>query len=83
MVSQEKSVNSVVYTIFTFVLPWIDNFVSGLCLHKMGSSELIVEAVNLQGRADKRQVKNQTMGLAHNMGGEPYAPTVSVVIVGS
>jgi hypothetical protein len=34
MSSQEKSVNSVVYIIFTFVLPWIDNFLSGLCLHE-------------------------------------------------
>jgi acetyl-CoA C-acetyltransferase len=39
--------------------------------------------LQLQGRADKRQIKNPTLGLAHNMGGEPYAPTVSVVIVGS
>ena len=83
MASQEKSVNSVVYIIFTFVLPWIDNFVSGLCLHIMGPSELIVEAVNLQRRADKRQVKNPTPWLAHSTGGEPYEPKVSVVIVGT
>lgn len=38
MASQEKSVNSVVYTIFTFVLPSIDNFVSWLCLHEKGPS---------------------------------------------
>jgi len=36
----------------------------------------------LQGRAGERQIKDPKMGLAHNMGGEPYAPTVSVVIVG-
>ena len=35
-----------------------------------------------EGRADKRQIKNPTRGLAQNIGGEPYAPTASVVIVG-
>ena len=36
MASQEKSANSVVYTIFTFILPWIDNFASGPCLDEDG-----------------------------------------------
>jgi acetyl-CoA C-acetyltransferase len=35
-----------------------------------------------QGRAGDRQINDPKLGLAHNMGGEPYAPTVSVVIVG-
>jgi acetyl-CoA C-acetyltransferase len=36
----------------------------------------------LQGKADKRQIKNPKLGLAHNMGNEPYAPVVSLCIVG-
>jgi acetyl-CoA C-acetyltransferase len=54
--------------------------------HPIGASgiRMVYELyLQLQGRADKRQIKNPTLGLAHNMGGEPYAPTVSVVIVGS
>ena len=30
----------------------------------------------------KRQIKNPKLGLAHNMGNEPYAPVVSICIVG-
>jgi acetyl-CoA C-acetyltransferase len=54
--------------------------------HPIGASgiRMIYELyLQLQGKADKRQIKNPKLGLAHNMGGEPYAPTVSVVIVGS
>jgi len=38
--------------------------------------------LQLQGRAGERQIKDPTMGLIHNMGNEPYAPTVSVSIIG-
>jgi acetyl-CoA C-acetyltransferase len=54
--------------------------------HPIGASgiRMVYELyLQLQGRADKRQIKNPKLGLAHNMGGEPYAPTVSVVIVGA
>jgi acetyl-CoA C-acetyltransferase len=37
----------------------------------------------LQCKADKRQVKNPTIGLTHNQGGEPGAAVVSVAIVGN
>ena len=37
----------------------------------------------LQGKADKRQVKNPRLGLTHNQGGEPGAATVSVIIAGN
>ena len=37
----------------------------------------------LQGKADKRQVKNPRLGLTHNQGGAPGTATVSVVIAGS
>jgi len=37
----------------------------------------------LQGKAEKRQVKNPTIGLTHNQGGEPGAAVVSVAIVGN
>ena len=37
----------------------------------------------LQGKADKRQIKNPTIGLTHNQGGEPGAAVVSVAIVGN
>ena len=53
--------------------------------HPIGASgiRMVYELyLQLQGRADKRQIKDPRLGLAHNMGGEPYAPTVSVVIVG-
>ena len=54
--------------------------------HPIGASgiRMVYELyLQLQGRADKRQIKNPTIGLAHNMGNEPYAPVVSVVIVGT
>ena len=38
--------------------------------------------LQLQGRADKRQIKDPKLGLAHNMGNAPYAPVVSVCIAG-
>jgi acetyl-CoA C-acetyltransferase len=53
--------------------------------HPIGASgiRMVYELyLQLQGRADKRQIQDPKLGLAHNMGGEPYAPTVSVVIVG-
>jgi acetyl-CoA C-acetyltransferase len=37
----------------------------------------------VQGKADKRQVKNPRLGLTHNQGGAPGAATVSVVIAGN
>lgn len=37
----------------------------------------------LQGKADKRQIKNPHIGLTHNQGGEPGAAVVSVAIVGN
>ena len=36
----------------------------------------------LQGKADKRQIKNPKLGLTHNMGGHPADNVVSCVIVG-
>ncbi len=53
--------------------------------HPIGASgiRMVYELyLQLQGRAEQRQIKDPKLGLAHNMGGEPYAPTVSVVIVG-
>jgi acetyl-CoA C-acetyltransferase len=53
--------------------------------HPIGASgiRMVYELyLQLQGRADKRQIKNPKIGLAHNMGNEPYAPIVSVCIVG-
>jgi acetyl-CoA C-acetyltransferase len=53
--------------------------------HPIGASgiRMIYELyLQLQGRADKRQIKDPKLGLAHNMGNEPYAPMVSVCIVG-
>ncbi len=53
--------------------------------HPIGASgiRMIYELyLQLQGRADKRQIKDPKLGLAHNMGNEPYAPVVSVCIVG-
>ncbi len=53
--------------------------------HPIGASgiRMLYELyLQLQGRADKRQIKNPKLGLAHNMGHEPLAPTVSVCIVG-
>ena len=37
----------------------------------------------LQHKADRRQVKNPTIGLTHNQGGEPGSAVVSVAIVGN
>jgi acetyl-CoA C-acetyltransferase len=37
----------------------------------------------LQGKAEKRQIKNPSIGLTHNQGGEPGAAVVSVSIVGN
>ncbi|MBA7710035.1 hypothetical protein ES703_118963 [subsurface metagenome] len=53
--------------------------------HPIGASgiRMIYELyLQLQGRADKRQIKDPKLGLAHNMGNEPYAPVVSVCIAG-
>ncbi|TET17173.1 MAG: acetyl-CoA acetyltransferase [Dehalococcoidia bacterium] len=53
--------------------------------HPIGASgiRMLYELyLQLQGRADKRQIKDPKLGLAHNMGHEPFAPTVSVCIVG-
>ena len=53
--------------------------------HPIGASgiRMLYELyLQLQGRADKRQIRGPKLGLTHNMGNEPYAPTVSVAIVG-
>jgi acetyl-CoA C-acetyltransferase len=53
--------------------------------HPIGASgiRMLYELyLQLQGRADKRQIKDPKLGLAHNMGNEPYAPVVSVCVVG-
>ncbi|MHA1832832.1 MAG: thiolase C-terminal domain-containing protein, partial [Candidatus Baldrarchaeia archaeon] len=36
----------------------------------------------LQGRADKRQIKNPVLGLTHNLGGVPFRSIASVCIAG-
>jgi acetyl-CoA C-acetyltransferase len=36
----------------------------------------------LQGKADKRQIKNPRLGLTHNLGGQPPYSVCSVCIVG-
>ncbi len=36
----------------------------------------------LQGKADKRQLKNPKYGLTHNLGGIPYRSVASIIIVG-
>ena len=36
----------------------------------------------LQGKAEKRQLKNPKFGLTHNLGGFPAGPTISALIVG-
>jgi acetyl-CoA C-acetyltransferase len=38
--------------------------------------------LQLQGRADQRQLKNPKLGLTHNLGGIPVSNTVSVLIIG-
>ena len=53
--------------------------------HPIGASgiRMLYEPwLQFQGRAGKRQIKDPKMALAHNMGNEPYAPVVSVCIVG-
>ncbi len=53
--------------------------------HPIGASgiRMMYEGwLQLQGRAGKRQIKNAKLALAHNMGNEPYAPVVSVSIIG-
>jgi len=55
--------------------------------HPVGASgiRMVYEMYKqLQGKAEKsqRQIKNPKLGLAHNMGNEPYAPAVSICIVG-
>jgi len=53
--------------------------------HPIGASgiRMVYELyLQLQGRADKRQIKEPKLGLAHNLGHEPYAPICSVCIVG-
>ncbi len=53
--------------------------------HPIGASgiRMVYELyLQMQGRADKRQLKDPKLGLAHNMGNEPYAPVVSMCIVG-
>ena len=53
--------------------------------HPIGASGLrmLYEMyLQLQGKAGPRQIKNPTLGLTHNMGGQPAGCTVSVLIVG-
>jgi acetyl-CoA C-acetyltransferase len=53
--------------------------------HPIGASgiRMLYEPyLQFQGKAGKRQIKDPKLALAHNMGHEPYAPTVSVCIVG-
>jgi len=53
--------------------------------HPIGASGLrmVYEMYKqLQGKADKRQLKNPKYGLTHNMGGTPNINIVSVAIVG-
>lgn len=53
--------------------------------HPIGASgiRMLYEPwLQFQGRAGKRQLKNPKMAMTHNMGNEPYAPIVSVSIVG-
>jgi len=37
----------------------------------------------LQGKADRRQIKNPRLGLTHNLGGTPATASVSVIIAGN
>jgi acetyl-CoA C-acetyltransferase len=53
--------------------------------HPIGASgiRMLYESwLQFQGRAGPRQIKDPKLALAHNMGNEPYAPVVSVCIVG-
>ncbi|MEC9414263.1 MAG: acetyl-CoA acetyltransferase [Pseudomonadota bacterium] len=54
--------------------------------HPIGASGLrmLYEMyLQLQGRADKRQLDNPTIGLTHNLGGQPANNVCSVAIIGS
>jgi len=54
--------------------------------HPIGASGirmLYEEYKQLQGKADKRQIKNPKIGLTHNLGGFPFLGIVSVAIVGN
>ena len=53
--------------------------------HPIGASGLrmIYEMYKqLQGKADKRQIKDTKLGLTHNLGGFPYANVCAIAIVG-
>jgi len=53
--------------------------------HPIGASGLrmIYEMyLQLQGRAEKRQLKNPNLGLVHNLGGYPHMNVASIVILG-
>ncbi len=53
--------------------------------HPIGASgiRMLYEPwLQFQGRAEKRQIEDPKLALAHNMGNEPYAPVVSVCVVG-
>ena len=53
--------------------------------HPIGASGIrMIYEMNkqLQGKADKRQLKNPKYGLTHNLGGIPYRSVASVIIVG-
>ena len=54
--------------------------------HPIGASGLrmLYEMyLQLQGRADKRQLKDPSIGLTHNLGGQPANNVCSVAIIGS
>ena len=54
--------------------------------HPIGASgfRMLYEMyLQLQGRADKRQLKNPSIGLTHNLGGQPANNVCSVAIIGS
>jgi acetyl-CoA C-acetyltransferase len=54
--------------------------------HPIGASGirmLYEEYKQLQGKADKRQIKDPKIGLTHNLGGFPFMGIVSVAIVGN
>ena len=53
--------------------------------HPIGASgiRMLYEPwLQFQGRAGERQIKDPKLAIAHNMGNEPYAPVVSVCIIG-
>ncbi len=53
--------------------------------HPIGASgvRMLFEMyLQLQGKAEKRQLKNPKLGLTHNLGGIPVSNTVSVLIIG-